>query len=79
MWTAEPIQCIKNMHHFSVDKISLQYTGLGHSHHVEELHERYFCNNQFLLIIRAYVAETLLAVEYLHSYGIIHRDLKPDK
>jgi serine/threonine protein kinase len=24
-------------------------------------------------------AETVLAVEYLHSYGIVHRDLKPDK
>lgn len=26
-----------------------------------------------------YFAETVLAVEYLHSYGIVHRDLKPDK
>ncbi|XP_020292428.1 microtubule-associated serine/threonine-protein kinase 3 isoform X2 [Pseudomyrmex gracilis] len=25
-----------------------------------------------------YFAETVLAVEYLHSYGIVHRDLKPD-
>jgi microtubule-associated serine/threonine kinase len=28
---------------------------------------------------RLYFAETVLAVEYLHSYGIVHRDLKPDK
>lgn len=28
---------------------------------------------------RLYIAETVLAVEYLHSYGIVHRDLKPDK
>uniref|UniRef100_A0A1I7XEZ7 non-specific serine/threonine protein kinase n=1 Tax=Heterorhabditis bacteriophora TaxID=37862 RepID=A0A1I7XEZ7_HETBA len=28
---------------------------------------------------RLYVAETVLAIEYLHSYGIVHRDLKPDK
>lgn len=28
---------------------------------------------------RFYFAETILAVEYLHSYGIVHRDLKPDK
>ena len=27
---------------------------------------------------RRYVAETVLAVEYIHEYGIIHRDLKPD-
>jgi len=28
---------------------------------------------------RTYFAETVLALEYIHSYGIIHRDLKPDK
>jgi microtubule-associated serine/threonine kinase len=28
---------------------------------------------------RCYFAETVLALEYLHSYGIVHRDLKPDK
>ena len=26
-----------------------------------------------------YSSETVLALEYIHSYGIIHRDLKPDK
>lgn len=25
-----------------------------------------------------YIAETVLALEYLHSQGIVHRDLKPD-
>ena len=29
-------------------------------------------------ISRFYFAETVLAVEYLHSFGIVHRDLKPD-
>ena len=27
---------------------------------------------------RQYIAEMVLALEYLHSQGIIHRDLKPD-
>ncbi|CAG2101321.1 unnamed protein product [Medioppia subpectinata] len=27
---------------------------------------------------RLYFAETVLAVDYLHSFGIVHRDLKPD-
>ena len=30
------------------------------------------------LFFRFYFAETVLAVEYLHSFGIVHRDLKPD-
>jgi microtubule-associated serine/threonine kinase len=30
-------------------------------------------------LARMYFAETVLALEYLHSYGIVHRDLKPDK
>uniref|UniRef100_A0A0N5A3N4 non-specific serine/threonine protein kinase n=1 Tax=Parastrongyloides trichosuri TaxID=131310 RepID=A0A0N5A3N4_PARTI len=31
-----------------------------------------------LELTRLYSAETVLAIEYLHSYGIVHRDLKPD-
>lgn len=30
-------------------------------------------------VARLYIAETVLAIDYLHSYGIVHRDLKPDK
>ena len=35
--------------------------------------------NWHVFFSRSYIAETLLAVEYLHSYGIIHYDVKPDK
>lgn len=34
--------------------------------------------HDLLFVIRFYFAETVLAVEYLHSFGIVHRDLKPD-
>ena len=33
---------------------------------------------QIVFTFRFYFAETVLAVEYLHSFGIVHRDLKPD-
>lgn len=29
-------------------------------------------------VTRFYIAEIILAIEYLHSIGIIHRDLKPE-
>src|SRR5689334_8409625 len=29
-------------------------------------------------VAKLYIAETVLALEYLHSQGIVHRDLKPD-
>lgn len=34
--------------------------------------------NAHVIASRFYFAETVLAVEYLHSFGIVHRDLKPD-
>jgi serine/threonine protein kinase len=30
------------------------------------------------MITKFYIAEVVLAIEYLHSMNIIHRDLKPD-
>ena len=36
-------------------------------------------NDYITFGFRQYFSETVLALEYIHSYGIIHRDLKPDK
>src|SRR5689334_15254070 len=29
-------------------------------------------------VARFYIAEMVLAIDYLHSLGVVHRDLKPD-
>ncbi|KAL1208969.1 putative serine/threonine protein kinase IRE [Cardamine amara subsp. amara] len=36
------------------------------------------CESMYECDARVYIAEVVLALEYLHSEGIVHRDLKPD-
>lgn len=64
--------------HFDTDKLSclvMEYCSGGDLHSLRQKQpEKYFPEQA----ARFYVAEVLLALEYLHMLGIIYRDLKPE-
>ncbi|KAK1397151.1 Serinethreonine-protein kinase d6pkl2 [Heracleum sosnowskyi] len=64
--------------HFETDKFSclvMEYCPGGDLHTLRQRqHGRHFSEQA----VKFYVAEVLLAMEYLHMLGIIYRDLKPE-
>ncbi|CAI9755083.1 unnamed protein product [Fraxinus pennsylvanica] len=64
--------------HFETDKFSclvMEFCPGGDLHSLRQRQPGKYFSEQ---VVKFYVAEVLLAMEYLHMFGIVYRDLKPE-
>lgn len=67
------VKAIWTFKHKSFLCFVMEYMRGGDFQHILE---EYTCLDES--VAKFYIAETVLALDYLHSQGIVHRDLKPD-